>query len=473
MVTGERTRQNFARKALWENFAEGITNATGRGATATAAINQEQVSMALAAAFTQTDRDYFQYARERNHPAIFFAGTCAIACYVDLHAKQLLCANLGDSRAVLGQYDKNNNKLKTMALSTDHSADNVVEQSRIRAEHPDDAHVIVDMGDHPDDPDWRVKRIAAFTRSIGDLHLKEKSSSALFNSYVSPEQRILPRPGLKSKKTGIIKPRYISREPELQTATVPERGFVIIACDGVWDEMTSEEAVQCVAWLLDKYGDQDQYKDIAELFIEQVLKRAVCRIAETYEEEEHLTLAELKARPCGKAHESHRALLHDDITVVIIQFGEHRPVKQYGGSLFNMLQKDAQALSVPAKDEERSKMSRTKTKREMAARMSIIDFWTDQIDQLQADAERRKIDRQILKMMNAFEDMCVNQLKSPFVSLDIDANGTLDRHEISRLIDQVMDMDVSSALSDLAFDEMDADASGDVDFDEFIQFLNH
>uniref|UniRef100_A0A7S3KYU2 protein-serine/threonine phosphatase n=1 Tax=Amphora coffeiformis TaxID=265554 RepID=A0A7S3KYU2_9STRA len=467
----------FCQKTLFENVLEGIRQAqppstpSSNGAAATA---HKQVTAALAAAFTQTDRDYFQYAREINHPAVFFAGTCAIACHVDLSAKQLVCANLGDSRAVMGQYDGNNNKLKTIALSVDHSADNLMEQTRIRAEHPDDDDVLVDMGDHADDPDWRVKRIAAFTRSIGDLHLKEKNTSALFNSYVPPEQRILPRPGLKSKKTGITKPKYISTEPELQTVAIPERGFVIIACDGVWDEMTSEEAVQCVAWLLDKYSNQDQYHDIAALFIEQVLKRAVRRIAETYEEEEHLTLAELKARPCGKAHESHRALLHDDITVVIIQFGEHKPVKQYGGSLFNMLQNDAQPPSAHPNDEERSKMSRTKNKREMAVRTSIMDFWTDQIDQLQADAERQAVDRQILQMMNAFEDMSAQALKTLFVALDIDGNGTLDREEIARLIDQVMGMGhVSPEVLDLAFSEMDADGSGDVDFDEFIQFFGH
>lgn len=45
-----------------------------------------------------------------------------------------------------------------------------------------------------------------------------------------------------------------------------------------------------------------------------------CRCRESYEEEEDLTLEELKSRPPGKAEWSSRSHLHDDITVVILHF---------------------------------------------------------------------------------------------------------------------------------------------------------
>eukprot|EP01052_Picozoa_sp_SAG31_P038313 SAG31_NODE_5094_length_2747_cov_1.641616_6_plen_96_part_01 len=82
--------------------------------------------------------------------------------------------------------------------------------------------------------------------------------------------------------------------------------------------MTSEEAVGKVARLLMAHKD-DPDADIAALFIEEVLKCATERIKNTYEEEEQLTLEELKSRPCGKKDYSHRSCLHDDITVIIIQ----------------------------------------------------------------------------------------------------------------------------------------------------------
>ena len=383
------------------------------------------------------------------------------------------CANLGDSRAVMGVYQ--NGKVKTVPLSVDHSADSLLEQTRLRNEHPDDADVVVDMDDSGSDPDWRVKRLAAFTRSIGDLHLKEKNTSALFNSYVHPDQRILPRPGLKCKRTGITKPKYISTEPEIKEATVKD-GFIIIACDGVWDEMSSEEAVNIVSWLFSKYDPQEH--NIAELFIEETLKKAVHRISSTYDEEENMTLQELKARPKGKEKDSHRALLHDDITVVILQFGRAECLKkQFGGTLFSMLQNNAVS---PDKDkffdsqmfesQSMMSMSRTKAKREMAARSSILD-WTAAIDELQINSERIETDNQILEMMNTFDDMDTRHLKILFNAVDIDGNGTLDRDEITRLIRNVIMMDVQPGVVDLAFSEMDIDGPGDVDLDEFVQFF--
>jgi serine/threonine protein phosphatase PrpC len=45
----------------------------------------------------------------------------------------------------------------------------------------------------------------------------------------------------------VIKPKHISTEPDFQESAIKD-GFIIIACDGVWDEMSSEEAVNIMAW---------------------------------------------------------------------------------------------------------------------------------------------------------------------------------------------------------------------------------
>jgi len=268
----------------------------------------------------------------------------------------------------------------------------------------------------------------------------------------------------------VIKPKYISTEPDFQEATIKD-GFIIIACDGVWDEMSSEEAVNIVAWLLSKHDPAE--RNIAELFVEETLKRSVRRIAGTYEEEANLTLAELKKRPPGKSEDTHRSYLHDDITVVILQFGKTTRHQVFGGSLFSMLQQaDAEAPPSTLSACDRSRMSRTKEKREMAARNSMRKY-TEEIDKLQADAQRQAIDRQIIEMMLSFGDMPTSALRYLFRSVDVDGNGTLDREEITRMIKNVIDMDVTDEVVDLAFSEMDTDGSGDVDFDEFVQFFGH
>jgi hypothetical protein len=45
-------------------------------------------------------------------------------------------------------------------------------------------------------------------------------------------------------------------------------------------------------------------------------------------------LAELKKHPPGKAEDTHRSYLHDDVTVVILQFGQTKDVKLLEGLYF-------------------------------------------------------------------------------------------------------------------------------------------
>lgn len=128
---------------------------------------------------------------------------------------------------------------------------------------------------------------------------------------------------------------------------------MIVACDGVWDELSNEQAVEivdkvkCFCWhshsrsgivasisvqhiqrvmtafwfsaqLLKKHPEPGA--PIAEMFIDNVLKSAVKRIKSEIPEEKHITLEKMKARPVGKADYTSRSCLHDDITAIIIQF---------------------------------------------------------------------------------------------------------------------------------------------------------
>ena len=273
---------------------------------------------AFVQSYQRTDAGYLEYARlQTKDRSALFAGTCAIACHIDFQAKTVTCANLGDSRAVMAVVDEQGNLSSIVPLSTDHTTENPDEQARLQREHPDDKQLIVNMEpDEDEPPDWRVKGIAAFTRSLGDTQLKDKASAAVYNSYMPPNRRILPRPGIKPRPNAPSKTLpYLSNTPEIKTQPLSE-GFIIIACDGVWDEISSEEAVQIVYDLI----VQDPNANLADLFIEQVLERAVQRIRETDPDEANMTLEILKARPQGKKLDSHRSNLHDDISVIILQF---------------------------------------------------------------------------------------------------------------------------------------------------------
>ena len=79
----------------------------------------------------------------------------------------------------------------------------------------------------------------------------------------------MPRPGVRAKGDPEKTKPYIANVPEHTEQRDMGDGFLIVACDGVWDEMSSEEAVHIVAKLILDNADDDS-ADIATLFIEQV-----------------------------------------------------------------------------------------------------------------------------------------------------------------------------------------------------------
>lgn len=267
--------------------------------------------------------------------------------------------------------------------------------------------------------------------------------------------QILPRPGAVDKTTNKTTPPYIFIDPETKDFPLKDPGFAIIACDGVWDEMTNHEAVHCVADLLARH--KGKTVNIAELFIEKVLEKAVERLREEGYGDD-LTLEELRQSPKGKATEFSRSRMHDDITVVILQLGDAD--KHYR----NLLSTSSQNLKGQAR--ERNKLSRSQISRNPAPFLTMEEI-------LKEKEERKEIDKQIVEMMEFFEGMNTRHLEILFNALDVDGNGDLDHDEVYRLINQVMLTNVEPAVVDVAFKEMDGDGSGAVDFDEFVAFFGH
>uniref|UniRef100_A0A7S3P4Y0 Calmodulin n=1 Tax=Amphora coffeiformis TaxID=265554 RepID=A0A7S3P4Y0_9STRA len=444
----------FTQNIVFQNFADAFAE------------SRADIPVSFAKAYFKTNKDYYHFARALNHRDTFFAGTCAVACFIDLTQQKLWCSNLGDSRAVMGTF-RDDGTLHTEALSVDHTAASLIERQRIQEAHPHDEEVVLDMtqfyeGSDEDDsyeepPDWRVKKVAAFTRSIGDLQLKEKNTSALFNSYMPEENQILPRPGAVDKQTNTPTPPYIFSDPETKEFPLQHAGFVIIACDGVWDEMSNQQAVHCVANLLRQHEGSSS-TNIAELFIEKVLEKAVERLREEGYEDD-LTLEELKRRPKGKATEGSRSRMHDDITVVIVEFGDTDKHCQ-------------EDLPFSSSSLQKCKAQTENRKGMRSSRKTPAPFLTIE-EILREKEERKEVDKQIVEMMEFFDGMNTRHLEILFNALDVDGNGTLDHDEVYRLINQVMLTDVEPAVVDVAFREMDGDGNGSVDFSEFVAFFGH
>ena len=120
---------------------------------------------------------------------------------------KLIVANAGDSRAVLCRGGQ------AVALSDDHKPAQETEKSRIEAA----GGFLADIGGV-----CRVNGNLNLSRAIGDLKYKT-------NTDLQPHEQI------------------ITAHPDIVTETIgPNDEFLLLCCDGIWDVMTNQEAVDFV-----------------------------------------------------------------------------------------------------------------------------------------------------------------------------------------------------------------------------------
>ncbi|XP_061504830.1 protein phosphatase 1G [Anopheles gambiae] len=129
-----------------------------------------------------------------------------------LHGKDLYVANAGDSRCVVCRNGK------ALEMSFDHKPEDTVEYQRIEK-----AGGRVTL-------DGRVNGGLNLSRAIGDH-------------------------GYKMNKSLPAEEQMISALPDIEKITVgPEDDFMVLACDGIWNFMTSEQVVQFVQERINKPG---------------------------------------------------------------------------------------------------------------------------------------------------------------------------------------------------------------------------
>ena len=137
---------------------------------------------------------------ETDDIALFTGCTACVAVITDT---EIICANAGDSRCVLSSNGK------AIEMSIDHKPDLSTEKARIER-----AGGFVE--------DNRVKGVLNLSRSLGDLEYKGDKSISVENQMITcvPEIKIE-----KLQKTN---------------------DFLVIACDGIWDCLTSQECITMV-----------------------------------------------------------------------------------------------------------------------------------------------------------------------------------------------------------------------------------
>ncbi|KAF2072407.1 hypothetical protein CYY_006282 [Polysphondylium violaceum] len=146
-----------------------------------------------------------------------FIGTTAASVYIQ--EDKVYVANVGDSRVILGKItmEGENKKVSTQRLTFDHRP--VEESERQR---------IINAGGTV--LNGRVNGMLAVSRALGDSFL---------NPYVTPE-------------------------PFQSSFTITEDDkFLILACDGVWDLVSDEEAVLIISGISDPGKSSETLRDLA------------------------------------------------------------------------------------------------------------------------------------------------------------------------------------------------------------------
>eukprot|EP00672_Neobodo_designis_P016075 CAMPEP_0174843048 /NCGR_PEP_ID=MMETSP1114-20130205/10279_1 /TAXON_ID=312471 /ORGANISM="Neobodo designis, Strain CCAP 1951/1" /LENGTH=275 /DNA_ID=CAMNT_0016077261 /DNA_START=75 /DNA_END=902 /DNA_ORIENTATION=+ len=152
-------------------------------------------------------------------------GGCTAVAVLALEGK-IYCANAGDSRAVMAV--KDGESIKVVPLSHDHRPTEPAEMERIAR-----AGGTIQNG--------RVNGVLALTRAMGDFEFKTAGDDDV-----------------------------ITARPDVTTFNLdPQVEFVIVACDGVWDVVTNEEACNFVrTQLIETKGDAGL---VAELLLDKCL----------------------------------------------------------------------------------------------------------------------------------------------------------------------------------------------------------
>ncbi|CAL9007873.1 unnamed protein product [Prunus brigantina] len=247
--------------------------------------NQGMSADVITKAFLATEEEFLSLVKKQwiIKPLLASVGSC---CLVGVVCSGLLyIANAGDSRVVLGRLEKTVKQVKAVQLSIEHNASIESVREELRSLHPDDPQIVVLKHKV-----WRVKGLIQVSRSIGDAYLKrqEFNKEPLLAKFRLSEP--FHKPILKAEPTILVQKLY------------PEDQFLIFASDGLWEQLTSQEAVDIVQ----NYPRNGIARKLVKAALHEAAKKR-----------------EMRYSDLKKIDRGVRRHFHDDITVVVLFLDSH------------------------------------------------------------------------------------------------------------------------------------------------------
>jgi len=182
--------------------------------------------------------------------------TGCTATVVLISPTHLFCANAGDSRVVLA---RSSGAQMCFPLSTDHKPDDPIEKARIEA-----AGGFVEEN--------RVNGSLNLSRSLGDFEYKS-SHNIDFTAQM------------------------VTCDPEVRSCTrQPSDEFIILACDGIWDCLSSEEAVIQMRERLQNLDENKPISSCIEEMFDKIIAKDILSSAGVGTDNMTCVVVQLKSR---------------------------------------------------------------------------------------------------------------------------------------------------------------------------------
>lgn len=218
-----------------------------------------------------------------DRPDLVSVGSCVLVAL--LHMDDIYILNLGDSRAILAtDAAREEGSLKAVQLTEAHTVDNLSEQMKIVADHPDDPRPIYN---------GRLKGKLRVTRALGVGYLKEvcililgHSLSAKFSVWMSLlflNCKLFPflQGKMNDMLMGILQiqnlcsPPYVYSEPFTMSHTVSDNDrFIVLGSDGLFDFFSNDEIVQLVHLFIKQNPSGDPAKHLVERLVQRAAENA-------------------------------------------------------------------------------------------------------------------------------------------------------------------------------------------------------
>jgi pyruvate dehydrogenase phosphatase len=184
--------------------------------------------------------------------SLALSGSCALMALLDPLRRDLFVACTGDSRAVAGIWEEDDDgtgKWRVEVLTEDQTGRNANEAERMRSEHPaSEAEDLILRG--------RVLGGLAVTRAFGDAEYKwpREGEELLYKAFIKSTGTAVYRAPARLKTppyviaTPIVTHHKLSLPNPASSEPKPSSSlkFLVLATDGLWDELSSEDVVALV-----------------------------------------------------------------------------------------------------------------------------------------------------------------------------------------------------------------------------------